>query len=98
MESSGINFHGFDVYCPYCGVGVPNSAGSLEEYDRPSEGDPTVCAECARVCMFTKDFKLRKVTKEDLEHVLDEDPKAFVVLMKTQQFFEQKIRERTKQN
>ena len=50
-----------------------DAAASLESDDPPRPDDITVCFYCGYIMAFTEDFKLRKLTQEEMEEFSDSD-------------------------
>ena len=54
-----------DNICPYCGKFTDGVAGP----EAPNEGDISICIQCYSLCIFDKDFLLRKPTEEEYGNI-----------------------------
>lgn len=61
-----------DFPCPYCGTVLGEATGAAPS-DRPTDGQWTICVECATPCKYVIDgdgvVSLRKPTEAELDAV-----------------------------
>lgn len=65
-----------DFPCPHCGAILGMAAGARPE-DKPTDGQWTICGDCAGICIYVineKGVSLRKPTNEDLDKARSEAP------------------------
>ena len=57
--------------CPNCGTKV-TAASTVEHDDRsePSEGDLAICLYCGELNAYTREFKLRPLTRAELSDLM----------------------------
>ncbi len=70
--------------CPNCGHRF-SAASSLDDASaKPSAGDFTVCIECAQLLAFDDDLRVRKITAEEVRHIMTTTPEIWRKIEHTQ--------------
>lgn len=70
----GKHFLGKDYYlgkelkCPLCGHPADGASG-IDHNDKPDPGDLAVCISCASPLIYTDNFELRQMTKQDWDEL-----------------------------
>lgn len=58
-----------DFPCPHCGIILGSAAGARPQ-DKPTDGQWTICNECAGICIYVINddgVSLRKPTERDID-------------------------------
>jgi hypothetical protein len=58
--------------CPACGYRI-DACTNLDHDTAPTEGDPTVCIDCATVLVFAAHHALRIATPADLDQLSEDN-------------------------
>lgn len=73
IDRDGITHYALTA-CPYCGHKLNAAGASDGSHTAPSDGDATVCIECAEVMFFQQDMTVRKAKEGELMTMLFSDP------------------------
>ena len=68
--------------CTVCGHRL-NAAGEYNEQQPPKPGDLSICINCGMIHIFNQDFKIRKLTEDELARA-KANPVIWAVVVKLQ--------------
>jgi len=72
-----------ETLCPVCGHHL-DAATNLKNDGAPRIGDVTVCICCSAAPRFCAEYRLQKISDDELVEMALDDPRAFSLLVKIQ--------------
>jgi hypothetical protein len=70
-----MSSHATPATCPHCSYEIDASTGVFQdEAIKPSEGSVSICLNCGKLSVFTKNLKLRKPTAAEFA-LFSSDPR-----------------------